>query len=218
MTEKYKVLIVEDQMMPRQLFEDMVNHSDNFELVAGIDNADVADIYCAKESVDLVLMDVLTKNAANGLEAAKRIKSLYPEIKIIIVTSMPEFSYIEKAKSIGVEGFWYKDISTDSILSVMNRVVEGENVYPDRTPELVLGNATSYDFTEKELEVLREMTGGYTNQEIADKVFMSVGAVKAHILNMLEKTGFRNRTELAVRAREIGLVILDRKEPHKDDD
>lgn len=218
MTEKYKVLIVEDQMMPRQLFEDMVNHSDIFELVAGIDNADVADIYCAKESVDLVLMDVLTKNAANGLEAAKRIKSLYPEIKIIIVTSMPEFSYIEKAKSIGVEGFWYKDISTDSILSVMNRVVEGENVYPDRTPELVLGNATSYDFTEKELEVLREMTGGYTNQEIADKVFMSVGAVKAHILNMLEKTGFRNRTELAVRAREIGLVILDRKEPHKVDD
>lgn len=218
MTEKYKVLIVEDQMMPRQLFEDMVNHSDIFELVAGIDNADVADIYCAKESVDLVLMDVLTKNAANGLEAAKRIKSLYPEIKIIIVTSMPEFSYIEKAKSIGVEGFWYKDISTDSILSVMNRVVEGENVYPDRTPELILGNATSYDFTEKELEVLREMTGGYTNQEIADKVFMSVGAVKAHILNMLEKTGFRNRTELAVRAREIGLVILDRKEPHKVDD
>ena len=218
MTEKYKVLIVEDQMMPRQLFEDMVNHSDIFELVAGIDNADVADIYCAKESVDLVLMDVLTKNAANGLEAAKRIKSLYPEIKIIIVTSMPEFSYIEKAKSIGVEGFWYKDISTDSILSVMNRVVEGEIVYPDRTPELVLGNATSYDFTEKELEVLREMTGGYTNQEIADKVFMSVGAVKAHILNMLEKTGFRNRTELAVRAREIGLVILDRKESHKVDD
>ena len=218
MTEKYKVLIVEDQMMPRQLFEDMVNHSDIFELVAGIDNADVADIYCAKESVDLVLMDVLTKNAANGLEAAKRIKSLYPEIKIIIVTSMPEFSYIEKAKSIGVEGFWYKDISTDSILSVMNRVVEGENVYPDRTPELVLGNATSYDFTEKELEVLREMTGGYTNQEIADKVFMSVGAVKAHILNMLEKTGFRNRTELAVRAREIGLVILDRKESHNGDD
>lgn len=218
MTEKYKVLIVEDQMMPRQLFEDMVNHSDNFELVAGIDNADVADIYCAKDSVDLVLMDVLTKNAANGLEAAKRIKSLYPEIKIIIVTSMPEFSYIEKAKSIGVEGFWYKDISTDSILSVMNRVIEGENVYPDRTPELILGNASSYDFTEKELEVLREMTGGYTNQEIADKVFMSVGAVKAHILNMLEKTGFRNRTELAVRAREIGLVILDRKEPHKVDD
>lgn len=218
MIKKYKVLIVEDQMMPRQLFENLVTHSDIFELVAAIDNADVADIYCAKNSVDLVLMDVLTKNAANGLEAAKRIKTLYPKIKIIIVTSMPEFSYIEKAKSIGIEGFWYKDISTDSILSVMNKVVEGGTVYPDRTPELILGNASSYDFTEKELEVLREMTGGYTNQEIADKVFMSVGAVKAHILNMLEKTGFRNRTELAVRAREIGLVILDRKEPHKTDD
>ena len=55
------------------------------------------------------------------------------------------------------------------------------------------------------------MTGGDTNQEIADRLHMSVATVKTHILNMLEKTGFRNRTELAVRAREIGLVILNRK-------
>ena len=55
------------------------------------------------------------------------------------------------------------------------------------------------------------MTGGDTNQEIAERLHMSVATVKTHILNMLEKTGFRNRTELAVRAREIGLVILNRK-------
>ncbi len=56
------------------------------------------------------------------------------------------------------------------------------------------------------------MTGGYTNGEIAGRLYMSVGTVKAHILSMLGKTGFRNRTELAVRARESGLVILDREE------
>ena len=58
---------------------------------------------------------------------------------------------------------------------------------------------------------LREMTGGDTNQEIAERLHMSVATVKTHILNMLEKTGFKNRTELAVRARESGLVILNRK-------
>ena len=55
------------------------------------------------------------------------------------------------------------------------------------------------------------MTGGDTNQEIADRLHLSVATVKTHILNILEKTGFRNRTELAVRARESGLVIPDRK-------
>ena len=69
------------------------------------------------------------------------------------------------------------------------------------------GSAPSH----RALEVLREMTGGDTNQEIAERLHMSVATVKTHILNMLEKTGFRNRTELAVRAREIGLVILNRK-------
>ena len=60
-----------------------------------------------------------------------------------------------------------------------------------------------------ELMVLREMTGGYTNTEIGEHLHMSVSSVKTHILNMLNKTGFRNRTELAVRARESGLVILE---------
>ena len=61
--------------------------------------------------------------------------------------------------------------------------------------------------------MLREVTGGYTNAEISDRLHMSVSTVKAHILSMLEKTGFRNRTELAVRARESGLVILEDGDP-----
>ena len=93
----------------------------------------------------------------------------------------------------------------------MERTMNGESLYPEATPELRLGLASSYELTQRELEVLREMTGGDTNQEIADRLHMSVASVKTHILNMLEKTGFRNRTELAVRARESGLVILDRK-------
>ena len=87
----------------------------------------------------------------------------------------------------------------------------GESVYPHETPEMQLGLASRYELTERDLEGLREMTGGDTNQDIAERLHMSVATVKTHILNMLEKTGFRNRTELAVRARESGLVILNRK-------
>ena len=208
---KYKVMIVEDQTMSRELFELRIQSSEHFETVLSIDNASLAEVYCLRFPVDLILMDVITRNGENGLDAAARIKRAFPQIKIIIVTSMPECSYLGRAREIGVESFWYKEEQRESLLDVMERTMAGESVYPDATPELQLGLASSYEFTERELEVLREMTGGDTNQEIAERLHMSVATVKTHIFNMLEKTGFRNRTELAVRARESGLVILNRK-------
>ena len=208
---KYKVMIVEDQTMPRQLFELRIQASERFEVAISIDNAAMADIYCLKYPVDLILMDVITRGGESGLEAAARIKRSFPQIKIVIVTSMPECSYLDRARAIGVESFWYKEDPRGNLLEIMERTMNGESLYPEATPELRLGLASSYELTQRELEVLREMTGGDTNQEIADRLHMSVASVKTHILNMLEKTGFRNRTELAVRARESGLVILDRK-------
>ena len=197
--------------MPRELFELRIQASERFEVALSIDNAALADVYCLRFPVDLILMDVLTRGGESGLDAAERIKRTFPQMKIIIVTSMPECSYLSRAREIGVESFWYKEEQRESLLDVMTRTMAGESVYPDATPELQLGLASSYKFTSRELEVLREMTGGDTNQEIAERLHMSVATVKTHILNMLEKTGFRNRTELAVRAREIGLVILNRK-------
>ena len=208
---KYKVMIVEDQTMPRELFELRVQSSEHFEVALSIDNAALTDVYCLRFPVDLILMDVVTHGGESGLDAAERIKRAFPQIKIIIVTSMPECSYLSRAREIGVESFWYKEEQRESLLDVMERTMAGESVYPDATPEMQLGLASSYKFTDRELEVLREMTGGDTNQEIAERLHMSVATVKTHILNMLEKTGFRNRTELAVRARESGLVILNRK-------
>lgn len=197
--------------MPRELFELRIQASERFEVALSIDNAALADVYCLRFPVDLILMDVVTRGRESGLDAAERIKRTFPQMKIIIVTSMPECSYLSRAREIGVESFWYKEEQRESLLDVMTRTMAGESVYPDATPELQLGLASSYQFTSRELEVLREMTGGDTNQEIAERLHMSVATVKTHILNMLEKTGFRNRTELAVRAREIGLVILNRK-------
>ena len=212
MNDKINVMIVEDQAMPRQLFETIVKSEPKFNLALSIDNAEIADICCARQGIDLVLMDVVTKNGASGLSAAERIKAANKKIKIIIVTSMPECSYVERAKKIGVEGFWYKDFGNEPILSIMNRVLNGETVYPKDKPEVSLGLAKASDFTERELDILREMTGGFTNAEIAEKKCLSEKRVRNVVTTMLEKTGFRNRTELAVRAREAGIVILERRD------
>ena len=160
--------------------------------------------------VDLILMDVVTENGESGLVAAEKIKKKFPNIKIIIVTSMPECSYIKRAKKIGVEGFWYKEINEQPILSIMEKVINGEIVYPEQLQPVKVGLALSNEFTEKELIILRLILGGYSNVEIAQKLGVSAGVIKNHVANMLLKTGFRSRTQLAVRARETGLVILDK--------
>ena len=144
------------------------------------------------------------------MDMREKIKKKFPNIKIIIVTSMPECSYIKRAKKIGVEGFWYKEINEQPILSIMEKVINGEIVYPEHLQPVKVGLALSNEFTEKELIILRLILGGYSNVEIAQKLGVSPGVIKNHVANMLLKTGFRSRTQLAVRARETGLVILDK--------
>ena len=207
---KYSVMIVEDQQMPKTLFSHYINSSNHFYLQIAIENASIADIVCTKMPVDLILMDVVTENGESGLVAAEKIKKKFHNIKIIIVTSMPECSYIKRAKKIGVEGFWYKEINEQPILSIMEKVINGEIVYPEQLQPVKVGLALSNEFTEKELIILRLILGGYSNVEIAQKLGVSPGVIKNHVANMLLKTGFRSRTQLAVRARETGLVILDK--------
>lgn len=207
----YNVMVVEDQAMPRQLFEAFISMSDKFKLVHSIKNADMADIYCEQSQIDLILMDVCTELNSNGLEAAERIKQKHPEIKIIIVTSMPEVSYLERAKAIGVDSFWYKEVSEEPILELMDRTMEGESIYPDKTPDVSFGNIKSTDLSKREIQVLREVIMGFTNAEIAERLNISQHTVRDYIQVIMEKTGYRTRTELAVKARETGIIIPDKK-------
>ena len=207
-----KVMIVEDDPMASKLLEIFVKESDRYSVAHTIDNASMAEMYCLKNPIDLILMDVCTAMNANGLDAAAKIKKSFPHIKVIIMTSQPECSFIDRARRIGVDSFWYKESMSEKVIEVMDRTMNGESVYPDTTPTLQLGNAKSSEFSPKELEVLRELISGESDAVIADKLHMSLRTVKAHIQTMRDKTGFRNRTELAVRARECGLVINEYKD------
>ena len=207
MSDKKKVMIVDDQFISRQLFEMYVKTSDKYEVTYSVESAAFADAYVLKNKIDLVLMDILMNDGSNGLDAAARIKKNSPETKIIAVTSMPEYSWMKRAREIGIESFWYKEASEATILDVMDRTMAGESVYPDGTPEVLLGHARSTEFTERELEVLRFMTTGVPNAVIAEKLGIAENTVKNHIRHMMEKTGCKNRTELAIQARVSGVVI-----------
>lgn len=169
---KHKVMIVDDQYVSRQMFELYLKNSDRYEVVFSIDSAMFADTYVLKDDIDLVIMDILMEDGSSGLDAAKSIKKIRPEIKIVAVTSMPEVSWLDKAREIG--------------------------------------DATSYEFTDKEIEVLRILVTGASNAEISEELGVSVETVKTHIKHLLLKTGYSSRTKLAIQARLTGMVIEDK--------
>lgn len=201
------VLIVEDDPMARHLLEIYIANSEKYNHIQSVESAALAEFCCRTNKVDVILMDVCTAMNASGLDAAEKIKKSFPHIKVIIITSQPECSFIDRANAVGVDSFWYKNSDADEILSVIDRTMSGERVYPDSSPSLKLGDIFSEELTDRELEVLRELVAGESDAAIAEKLFMSLRTVKGHIQSMREKTGFRNRTELAVRARESGLII-----------
>ena len=203
----YQVMIVDDQTVPRQLFERIIAASDRYETAVSLDTAKVAYAWCAKLHIDLILMDVVMNDGYSGLESAASIKEAFPSIKIIIVTSMPDSFFMKRAREIGVDSFWYKEVQAVPMLEVMDRTMAGEHIWPDSPPVTALGLAKSIDFTDRELDVLRLLAEGMTDKEIADALFVSVTTVRYHVGNLMGKTGFSSRTELAVKAVRSGITI-----------
>ena len=96
---------------------------------------------------------------------------------------------------------------TDNDVRIQKYLIrELEKIYPDCAPTIEMGVASSSEFTEAELDVLHLLVGGDTDQEIADKLHVSVWTVRTHIKDLLQKTGYKNRVELAVKARSNGVV------------
>ena len=89
----------------------------------------------------------------------------------------------------------------------MDRTADGESVYPAQAPQVSFGKGKRSDLTERELDVLRELSGSLTNEEIAQRLHISVNTVKRHLQNIKEKTGYTSRLELAIHVRLLGIVI-----------
>lgn len=209
---KYNVLIVDDDPFARQLLEMFITKSEGYEFGGSLVSAALAETYVAKRKVDLILMDVCTAMNANGIDAAERIKKKYPNIKIVVITSQPEYSYITRARAVGVDSFWYKTVVQEEFLTLLDRTMAGERIFPDTTPTLNIGAALSVEFSESELKVLRLVVAGERDQDIAETLGISVNTVKTHVRTMLEKTQLRSRTALAVRVRDAGFVIVEPKD------
>ena len=201
------VMIVEDQKMIRSILERYIEKNNEFLLVASIEGAEEACEICRLKKIHLILMDVQTAHRENGLAAVKKIKERYPNIKIVVVTSLVDSGILEQAKCFGADSLWYKDADEEALMQVVQRTLAGRHVFPDTPPVVEIGTAKSTEFTKTEMRVLRCLVKGLPYPKIAEKLSMEVVTVKYHVTNMLRKTNLKNKLQLAVAVSDAKFVV-----------
>lgn len=189
------ILLVEDDVYVQEYLKSRIMAEDDMQLAACIQDAFEAEEYCEK-NVDVVLMDAMTKNRHSGISAGKKIKSLYPHIKIVVITSLVDPDILKMAKDGGADSLWYKDYGSEKLFDVIRKTVEGESIYPLAPPSVEIKKATSYDFTPKQFKILRLVILGYTYMEIAEVLGMTASGVRWHVSEMVDMCGLENKEEL----------------------
>ena len=209
---KYRVLLVEDRAIYRAYFEGVIQSSCRYILIGTEEDMENGKKYCNHTKIDLILMEATDKQGNTNFAAAEACKKQHPYIRIVVLTSVPEHTYPQRAKQCGADSFWYTESTGESILSVMDRTMEGESIWPKQRLPAKVGQMGSAQFSEKELRILREVMKGYTNKEISERLGMSYYTVRDHIKILLEKTALHSRTELAAMTAYSGIIVVERDE------
>lgn len=149
-----------------------------------------------------LLTEELTEDAVLLDAAWMERMGAFPGKKIILFTASADPAYLSAAQKAGVEGLWYVAPSAEAL----EQVLRGAPSFPEKAPEVQLGNAMSGMLTARELDVLRELVTGKTDAQIGDSLNLAVPTVKHHVQQLFFKTGFSNRTQLAVAAVSCGLI------------
>ena len=210
MGEPYRVVIADDEMISRGYMELFIRPSKRYEIAAALPFARDVITWCGEHPLpDLIILDVMMSEGVDGLTAAGQIKRKYPQVRIIAATSMADMDWLEKARNAGIESFWFKTCSDISLLEVMDRTMAGESVYPEKDPEVMLGSLPAGELTKRHRSLLRYLTEGLSNREIAEKMNLSPNTVKDYLDDLMEKTGIHSRTALVARASRLGIVVSD---------
>ena len=210
LSERISVVIVDDEIISRGYMELSIEPSRVYEVEASLPSADSALEWLEDNSApDLLILDVMMKSGIDGLSAARVVRDKYPQMKIIIVTSMADTDWIGEARRIGVDAFWFKTYSEISLLEVMDLVMAGETVYPGQMPQVSLGDLPAERLTPRQRTLLRMMVDGLSNREIAEEMGVSPHTVKENVDTLMDKTGIHSRTALAAQASHLNVVVSD---------
>lgn len=210
-----KVLIADDHKLFRQgLIGLMKTREDLVEVIGEAETGEEAVSLAGKLHPDVILMDIYMPQM-DGLEAAKEIHERFPGIAIVMLTSSEKDGHLYEAVQVSVSGYLLKSLDANELFDLLKGVVKGETAMTRAMAGKLLKSVANrmadedkgeQSLTERELLVLRLVASGASNQEIADKLTISINTVKSHLKNILEKLQLENRTQAATYALKHGLV------------
>ncbi|MEV7553951.1 response regulator transcription factor [Amycolatopsis sp. NPDC089917] len=219
-----RVVLADDEAMIRAGVSAILAADAGIEVVAEAENGSAAVEQTRATRPDVVLLDIRMP-VMDGLKAAEEIRRLLPEVGVIMLTTFGEDSYIERALGLGASGFLVKSGDPRELLAGIHAVAGGAAFLSPKVAQRVIARFSGYQvsraeeakemvgkLTPREQEVLALLGSGLSNADIAAKLFVVEGTVKAYVSTILNRLGARNRVQAAITAYEAGLVGGEREE------
>ncbi len=214
---KYNIMIVEDHELTRFGLKTAFDGVDYIENIYEADSAESAIQIFNNNKIDLIIMDLGLPNM-NGIEATKQIRSSNKDVKIIILTSHNDEKEVLNSLKAGANAYCSKEINPKRLIEVVSSVADGAAWFDPSIAHIVLkasanspdmeneGQKKDYDLTSREAQILKLMTEGYSNMEIAQILFISINTTKAHVANILQKLEVDDRLQAALKALKNKIV------------
>lgn len=214
-----RVLIADDHAFVREGTRRILEQEEDMEVVAEASDGEEALRLSGELKPDVVLMDI-SMPKMDGIEATKKIKEQNPSIVILILTAYDDDQFIFGLLEAGAAGYLLKSVHGREIVEAIRAVYAGESVLHPSVARKVLNRfgkigdkpqkkAPFEDLSDREMEVLKLVTKGLSNKEIADELFLSIRTVQGHLGNIFNKLLVSSRTEAVVRALKEGWVTLE---------
>ena len=213
MSEPTTIIIADDHEVVRKGLRSYLDTVKEFKVVAEASSGEET-IELVKEHVpDLLLLDLIMPGM-DGVETTRKVKTISPRTQVVVLTSYHEDEHVFPALKAGAISYILKDIRMEKLVEALNRAAQGEATLHPRVAARVLqnmrGNSDNLqvisDLTERELDVLRLIANGLSNNQIAEQLVISENTVKGHVSNILSKLHLADRTQVAVFAWQKGIV------------
>lgn len=213
-----RVLLVDDQPLFREGVHTLLSLQPDLEVVGEADNGEEALRLAARLRPDVILMD-LQMPVLDGVEATRRLRLTQPDCRVIALTTFDDDEYVFEGLRAGAIGYLLKDTPSVKLLEAIRAAARGESfLQPSIAAKVVAEFSRLADqapprpqplaepLSERENDILRLVVTGASNKEIAAVLVITEGTVKNHLTNILAKLGVRDRTQAALKAKELGLV------------